>query len=79
MTLKAQGWPQMEISIEEVFERSRHLDTATRLVTHVLANESDPYFAWQFNEKGACPKGCGRTEDGKSCAPTEGRKGRDDL
>jgi len=77
--LKKQGWPQMDISIEEVFARSKKLGTVTRLVEHVLASESDPYFAWQFNEKGACPKGCVRTENGQSCASTEAEDGRDEL
>ena len=69
----------MGIRIDEVFDRSKNLKSVTRLVKDVLANESDSYFAWQFKADGACPKGCGRTEDKKSCAPTEGVLGKDEL
>jgi len=77
-TLRKQGWPQMDISIEEVFARSKHLKSETRLVKHVLANESDSYFAWQFDAKGACPNGCGRSEDGNSCVPGEDGEAKND-
>lgn len=61
------GWGQISIYSEEVFEESERLPTLTRLVTDVLANETDPYFSWQFDPSYPCPNGCGRSNDGKSC------------
>lgn len=67
-TLVEKGWGQISISSDEVFEESMKLPGMTRLIPGVLANETDPYFSWQFNEAYPCPKGCGRTQDGKTCA-----------
>jgi tRNA(Arg) A34 adenosine deaminase TadA len=61
-TLVAKGWGQIRISSEEIFRESFDLGSATRLVGEVLTNETDVYFAWQFDERAACPEGCGRVE-----------------
>lgn len=35
------------------------------MVPHVLADETDPLFAWQFTENGKCPPGCRRSRVGE--------------
>ena len=77
-TVLEKGWGQISISSEEVFEKSSKLPGVTRLLGDVLANETDPYFSWQFDTTYPCPPGCGRTGDGKSCAEVKG-KTRDEL
>ena len=61
------GWGQIDIGSAEVFERSQGLKDNTRaglgvcyLLGDVLANETDRYFGWQFDESGVCPEGCTR-------------------
>ena len=54
-----------------MFEESGKLPSRTRLIPDVLANETDPYFSWQFAPSYPCPEGCGRTSDGKSCKVIE--------
>ena len=63
------GWGQIGIGSVEVFERSEGLRDNTGkgsgshyLLGDVLANETDTYFGWQFNEDSLCPDGCGRLE-----------------
>jgi hypothetical protein len=65
------GWGQISIYSDEVFEESTRLPGMTRLISDVLANETDPLFSWQFDLKYPCPEGCGRTGDGKSCQEIE--------
>ncbi|KAH7718482.1 cytidine and deoxycytidylate deaminase zinc-binding region protein [Aphelenchoides avenae] len=65
-----QGWGQMRISSQTIFEQSYDLPTQTRLIAKVLTNETDPYFAWQFNPKHECPAGCKRPGPGESCTKT---------
>ncbi|TVY83930.1 tRNA-specific adenosine deaminase [Lachnellula suecica] len=71
-TLFNKGWGQISISTEEVFEESAELPGRTRLIGNVLANETDPYFSWQFDGDHPCPKGCGRKSDG-FCGVIEGK------
>ncbi|KAK0721699.1 guanine deaminase, partial [Lasiosphaeria miniovina] len=59
-TLVAQGWGQIRIASLDVVAQSFDLPLPTRLLGKVLANETDPYFLWQFNPAYPCPKGCGR-------------------
>lgn len=54
------GWPQMQISTAEVFDRSEHLDPKTLLFENLLSNETDTLFQWQFSERNQCPPECHR-------------------
>ncbi len=65
------GWGQISIYSDEVFEKSTNLPGRTKLVPDVLANETDPFFSWQFNPQYSCPKGCVRTGEDKSCQEVE--------
>ncbi|KAF1813779.1 cytidine deaminase-like protein [Eremomyces bilateralis CBS 781.70] len=56
--LESLGWQTVGIRSREVLERSRDLSSRTRSVGSVLSNETDPYFAWQFNPMAPCPQGC---------------------
>ncbi|KAL8285845.1 hypothetical protein RB597_002765 [Gaeumannomyces tritici] len=74
--LAALGWAQMDIRAAEVFERSQGLGVETTLVSDVLDEETDVYFAWQFvgdgAQKPACPRGCHaarRGDKGWGCQP----------
>ncbi|KIV91770.1 hypothetical protein PV10_06276 [Exophiala mesophila] len=64
-TLVKQSWPQISLSSSQIFEKASSLPTKTRMVPHVLADETDPLFAWQFNENGKCPPGCRRSRIGE--------------
>jgi len=59
-TLIEKGWSQINISSVHVFEQSFGLSTQARLIGPVLANETDPLFAWQFDPAAPCPAGCER-------------------
>jgi tRNA(Arg) A34 adenosine deaminase TadA len=59
------GWGQIDIGSEEVFRQSWGLGTSTKFVPEVLANETDPYFLWQFQEAYPCPGHCGRGATGR--------------
>ncbi|TVY22023.1 hypothetical protein LARI1_G000112 [Lachnellula arida] len=63
-TLFEKGWGQISITADEVFAASRELPGRTRLIGGVLANETDPYFSWQFDGGYPCPKGCERKDEG---------------
>ncbi|XMA12351.1 hypothetical protein WAI453_005142 [Rhynchosporium graminicola] len=67
-TLIAKGWRQIDVKAEEIFEKAVDLPSTTRLIQNLLANETDPYFLWQFDEMYPCPKGCERTTSGNTCA-----------
>jgi hypothetical protein len=56
------GWGQIKIPSREVFTRSSGLGTKTTMMAHVLHNETDSYFAWQYSHRANCPEGCGRVE-----------------
>lgn len=69
--LIAKSWPQMRLRASEVFDQSKDLQHKTRLIENVLSNETDPYFAWQFDEESACPPGCSRVNnDLGRCSPS---------
>nr|OQO19662.1 hypothetical protein B0A51_10971 [Rachicladosporium sp. CCFEE 5018] len=59
-TLIEKGWGQIRIASADVFAASYDLSAATRLMGEVLTNETDPYFAWQYDPEYACPAGCER-------------------
>jgi tRNA(Arg) A34 adenosine deaminase TadA len=67
-SLVAFGWQQIGIRAAEVFARSGLLPTVTELVPDVLAEETDPLFAWQYDANAPCPEGCRRAE-GEQCRP----------
>ncbi|KAI1343802.1 cytidine deaminase-like protein [Xylariaceae sp. FL0016] len=67
-TLVARGWGQIRIPSAEVFAQSYDLPHPARLIGGVLANETDPYFLWQYDASYPCPEGCERVEG--SCAAT---------
>jgi tRNA(Arg) A34 adenosine deaminase TadA len=69
-SLTRMGWGQIDIGSAEVFERSKGLGGDTYLLGDVLANETDGYFGWQFDEARVCPEGCVRVED--MCRNTDG-------
>ncbi|KAL4885803.1 cytidine deaminase-like protein [Aspergillus karnatakaensis] len=54
------GWGQIHLSSAEVFAASGDLPSSTFLIGDVLSNETDPYFAWQFDDTVSCPVGCER-------------------
>ena len=60
------GWGQIRISSMEVVAQSFDLPHPTRLIAGVLTNETDPFFAWQFDPAMKCPLGCKRDEGGQS-------------
>ena len=49
-TLIKNGWSQISISSEEIFEESSTLPGKTLLLGDILANETDPLFSWQFGK-----------------------------
>jgi len=61
-TLIEKGWGQIRISSIDVVAQSFDLSKPTRLLGEVLANETDPYFLWQFDPSYKCPSGCKRVE-----------------
>lgn len=67
-TMSLQGWGQVQIPSSEVFHRSTGLPSRTSLIGDVLTNETDPYFAWQYNASSPCPATCKRDASG-ICAP----------
>jgi tRNA(Arg) A34 adenosine deaminase TadA len=66
-TLMNRGFGQISIPSQEVFAESTKLPGETVLMADVLANETDPYFSWQFNHSYPCPKGCERGSGDNFC------------
>ncbi|KAE8156931.1 cytidine deaminase-like protein [Aspergillus tamarii] len=66
-TLVRKGWSQIHISSLEVFQASLDLMSRTVLIGDVLANETDPYFLWQFDPTYPCPDGCLHSGNGTRC------------
>ncbi|KAE8379991.1 cytidine deaminase-like protein [Aspergillus bertholletiae] len=66
-TLVQNGWSQIHISSLEVFQASWDLSPQTLFMGDVLANETDPYFLWQFDPTYPCPDGCSRSGNGTRC------------
>ncbi|CZT17182.1 related to TAD2-subunit of tRNA-specific adenosine-34 deaminase [Ramularia collo-cygni] len=62
------GWPVIDISAKEVFERSRRLGLKTALLS-VGANETDPYLSWQYRDGASCPVGCHGSGRAGRCLP----------
>jgi hypothetical protein len=71
-TLIQKGWGQIRISSVDVFEASYDLPKQSRLMGGILANETDPYFLWQYDPSYPCPYSCSRTRDGSSCRAPSG-------
>jgi len=73
-TLSKMGWSQIPIPTSEILGSAKGvgLATGTRLVKDVLRNETDPFYAWQFDAEGKCPTGCVR--GGKGGCVVEGEK-----
>jgi len=61
----------------DIFAQSFDLPYQGRLIGEVLANETDPYFLWQYNPSYPCPVGCQRPNQGASCMPFECDTDRD--
>jgi len=61
------GWGQIRIGSYEVFERSGDLPGSTVVVAGVGRNETDGFFAWQYDGEVACPVGCMRKSEGGRC------------
>lgn len=76
-SLVEKGWGQILIYSDEVFEESTKLPSMTRLIPNVLANETDPFFSWQFDPQYPCPEGCHRSGDGKGCREIWGTTNRE--
>jgi len=66
-TLIETGWGQLRISSLEVFRQSFDMPNMGRLIPEVLTNETDPYFAWQFDPAAPCPAGCARGGSSGGC------------
>ncbi|QSS53969.1 nucleoside deaminase, Fcy1p [Histoplasma capsulatum var. duboisii H88] len=74
-TLIRMGWPQIRISSREVFEHSTDLPSSSNIIGGILMNETDTYFAWQFDPSSPCPRGCDRPRAGRNCRRSERRPG----
>lgn len=61
------GWGQIRIASLEIFQESFDLPYQSRLMAEVLTNETNPYFAWQFDPTAACPSGCSRGGSSGGC------------
>ncbi|ODN95891.1 hypothetical protein L198_04510 [Cryptococcus wingfieldii CBS 7118] len=59
-TIAEHGRNQIYIPSSEVWEKSYSLGHATLMLGNVLTNETDVFFAHQFNESAPCPVGCER-------------------
>lgn len=69
-TLIERGWGQIRIASVDVYQQSFDLPHPSRLVAGVLANETDPYFSWQYDPDYPCPEGCERSRG--SCVASLG-------
>lgn len=69
-TMDAFGWKQIDIHSDEVFDRSKRFGTTTYLLGGILANETDPYLAWQYDHTVKCPAGCRRAQSHADCMPS---------
>ncbi|OWT39653.1 hypothetical protein J008_02519 [Cryptococcus neoformans] len=59
-TIAEKGRNQIYIPSSVVWEKSYSLGHATLMLGNVLTNETDVFFAHQFNESAPCPTGCDR-------------------
>ncbi|KAJ5569390.1 guanine deaminase [Penicillium hetheringtonii] len=62
-TLIEEGWGQIRVPSVDIFAASYDLPTQSRLIGNLLANETDPFFLWQYNTSYPCPHGCMRSKD----------------
>jgi hypothetical protein len=72
----------LTLSSPELFDHTSSLPTETRIVSDVLATETDPLFRWQYDRSGKCPAGCRHARangagDGRTCIP--GDESEEDL
>ena len=67
-TLTAEGWSQIQVTSAYIFQHATALAGQATLIGNVLTNETDPYFAWQYNASSPCPGGCERDTNG-TCVP----------
>lgn len=70
-TLKSLGWSQVNITSQEVFDRSGEITLSTRLIGGVLEDRTDPLFQWQYDHHKECPSGCERKHAREDCSPIE--------
>ncbi|KAG5931338.1 hypothetical protein E4U53_001815 [Claviceps sorghi] len=63
--LEERGWHMISLSAEALFGYATGLTTETAILKGVLSNETDVYFAWQFDAAQPCPAGCERA--GRMC------------
>ncbi|KAH9853871.1 cytidine deaminase-like protein [Lenzites betulinus] len=61
------GWAQIRVPSANIFRAASDLPNAARLLGGVLAEETDPLFAWQFDDGAPCPLGCARPVGGGAC------------
>lgn len=65
-------WPTIMMSSQELVGRAWALGTNTTFYGSVLANETDPFFDWQFKGvNGTCPAGCVKSAPEGPCVPGE--------
>ncbi|KHN97971.1 nucleoside deaminase [Metarhizium album ARSEF 1941] len=70
-SLRARHWRIMTLPAEELFKYTTDLPAGrTAIVGGVLANETDPYFSWQYTRGASCPRGC--QMEGSKCSPATG-------
>jgi len=65
------GWGQILIANHEVIERSWLISNGIKFLGSIGTEFTDPFFEWQFQNGGACPKGCTRGEEGDGLAFVE--------
>lgn len=66
-SLRAYNWEIMTLPARDLFKYTTELPAGTTAIAGgVLANETDPYFKWQYTRGTGCPPGCKRT--GSKCA-----------
>ncbi|KAK0255817.1 hypothetical protein LTR02_008106 [Friedmanniomyces endolithicus] len=66
-TLGNFGWSQIDFTSHELFRHASGLKTTTKLIGGVLSDETDGFFAWQFDELAQCPLGCERDAGLRMC------------
>ncbi|KAF3053204.1 hypothetical protein E8E11_011710 [Didymella keratinophila] len=55
------GWGVITMSSYDVFQQTRQLPGyQTVMLGHILTNETDPLFSWQYNGSALCPNGCAK-------------------
>ncbi|OAA43702.1 nucleoside deaminase [Metarhizium rileyi] len=75
--LIANNWTLMTLSAEELFKYTTDMRTKTAIIPDILANETDPYFTWQYTNGSECPPGCER--QGSRCSFMAAGAGKDET